>query len=115
MSAKQLRLGREVLDHQLADSEGVLCGKVDDLEFGEDQGQLTVATLLSGPGAATRRLPVWLRATLGRLSSNRVTRVEWAEIEVVGAVIRLRHGAAALGLGVADRRAGRWLRRLPRS
>jgi hypothetical protein len=115
MSAQHPRLAREVLDHQLADSEGVLCGKVDDLELADEDGTLNVVALLSGVGARRRRLPGWLLPLIGGARSSAVTRVDWADVDVLGAVIRLRRPAAPLGLGVKDRKAGRRLSRLPGS
>jgi hypothetical protein len=115
MSAQHPRLGREVLDHQLADSDGVLCGKVDDVELVEEDGRLRVAALLSGTGARRHRLPAWLLPLIGGARSDAMTRVGWAEVDVLSAVIRLRRRGATLGLGVADRKAGHRLRRLPGS
>jgi sporulation protein YlmC with PRC-barrel domain len=115
VSAQHLRLAHEILDHQLVDSDGVLCGKVDDIEFVEEGGHLRVESLLTGPGAARRRLPRWARATVGRLHPAHVCKVPWNEVSVVGAVIRLGQPSEALGLGTADRRWGRRLERLPRS
>jgi len=115
MSAQHPRLGRELLDHQLADSDGVLCGKVDDVELVEEDGRLCVAALLSGTGARRHRLPAWLLPLIGGARSDALTRVAWEDVDVLGAVIRLRRPAAPLCLGVADRKAGRRLRRLPGS
>ncbi len=115
MSAQHPRLAREVLDHQLADSEGVLCGKVDDVELVEHNGSLAVAALLSGIGARRRRLPAWLLAIIGGSKRSLITRIGWDDVDVLDAVIRLRRPGTALGLGVKDRNAGRRLSRLPRS
>lgn len=60
--------GLELLDRQLIDRDGRLCGKVDDLELSEPDGQghIYVAALLSGPGALLSRMGYtrlggWLR------------------------------------------------------
>jgi sporulation protein YlmC with PRC-barrel domain len=115
MSAARPRLGRELLDHQIADAHGVLCGKVDDLRLVDEGDRLTVEAILCGPPALRRRLPRWLRATLGRALHGREVTVEWAAVERIGSVIALRADASAVGLGAADRRATRWVKRVPRS
>jgi hypothetical protein len=70
-----LYAGLQLLDRQLVDREGRLCGKVDDLELidaGADGAErIYVAAVLSGPGALLqrtghRRLGAWLR----RLASD---------------------------------------------
>ena len=68
MAGRVLHAGLQVLDRQLVDRTGRLCGKVDDLELTEpdEQGRLYVAAVLSGPGALLARtghvrLGTWLR------------------------------------------------------
>lgn len=63
-----LHAGLQLLDRQLVDREGVLCGKVDDLELehSEDGRRLYVSAIVTGPGAlltrwGRRRLGGWLR------------------------------------------------------
>jgi len=47
----------DLLDHQLRDRSGRLCGKVDDLELTRDEtGTIYVTAVLSGPGTLWRRL-----------------------------------------------------------
>jgi len=47
----------DLLDHQLRDRAGRLCGKVDDLELSRDEtGTIYVTAVLSGPGTLWRRL-----------------------------------------------------------
>ena len=67
-TGRVLHAGLQVLDRQLVDRSGRLCGKVDDLELTEpdEQGRLYVAAILSGPGALLARtgharLGGWLR------------------------------------------------------
>jgi len=68
MAGRVLYAGLQLLDRQLVDRAGRLCGKVDDLELSEPDadGNRHVAALLSGPGALLgrtghRRLGDWLR------------------------------------------------------
>jgi sporulation protein YlmC with PRC-barrel domain len=83
--------GLELLDRQLVDKDGVLCGKVDDLELDEGPaGTLYVSAIVCGPGALLRRagrgrLGDWLqrfteasfpwRADPGRVPFDQVTEV----------------------------------------
>ena len=59
--------GLQLLDRQLVDREGVLCGKVDDVEIEvDDDGRAYVTAILCGPGAllsrtGRTRLGGWLR------------------------------------------------------
>jgi sporulation protein YlmC with PRC-barrel domain len=68
MAGRVLYAGLHLLDRQLVDRTGRLCGKVDDLELGapDVDGNRHVAAVLSGPGALLgrtghRRLGDWLR------------------------------------------------------
>ena len=56
--ARRLWAGLQLLDRQLRDRNGMLCGKVDDLELArdEDTGALTVRAILSGPGRLASRM-----------------------------------------------------------
>jgi sporulation protein YlmC with PRC-barrel domain len=99
----EIDLGLGLLDHQLVDSEGIRCGKVDDLELeGVQEGRPCVSAILVGPRALAHR------GLLGRLWSalwsGRVVRVPWDEVEDVGAGVFLRKPAAELRLGTGDRR-----------
>jgi hypothetical protein len=109
MTEVDLALG--ILDHQLLDSEGRRCGKVDDLELaGVRDGKPVVATILTGRGA-------WQgRGWLGRLLARGETRrIPWGEVEEVRSGVRLRRTAGELGLGRGDDRAARWIERIPGS
>ena len=56
-AARRLWAGLHLLDKQLLDREGVMCGNVDDLELEEtEDGRLLVTGLRSGAGALARRL-----------------------------------------------------------
>jgi sporulation protein YlmC with PRC-barrel domain len=114
-SPEEVDLGLGILDHQLVDSEGRRCGKVDDLELGGvgSDEQPRVVAILVGP-------PVWTgRGMLGRvaaaLSRGRMVRVPWDEVEKVDSAIRLRKTAKDLRLARADDRLRPLIERLPGS
>lgn len=115
MSTRRLDLLREVLDHEVIDVAGTSCGMVDDIELGASEAGPTVEALLVGPGAWTPRLPALLAAACERLFGRAVVRVPWSEVIEIDETIRLASTAAALGLGRLDRKAGRWLARVPKS
>jgi hypothetical protein len=109
-------LYRQVLDHAVLDADDWLCGVVDDLEVeGDVGGSLRVTALLVGPGAWVPRLPALLKALLPKLVGTRCVRVPWSEVCVVGEHIRLQSRAAELGLGIADRKLGVRLGKIPGS
>jgi hypothetical protein len=73
-AGRSLFAGRDLLDHQIVDSDGFLAGKVDDLELDEPAepgGLPVVAAILTGPGALAgqfgRRLGPWLASLHVRL------------------------------------------------
>jgi sporulation protein YlmC with PRC-barrel domain len=109
MSEIDLALG--ILDHQLVDSNGHHCGKVDDLELeGVRDGKPRVAAILTGA-------PAWRgRGLLGRfaakLANGRTVRIPWEEVAAVHADVELRRPAAELRLGREDR-ARRLVERIP--
>ncbi len=111
----EIDLALGVLDHQLVDRDGRRCGKVDDLELaGVESGNARVTAILVGPAA-------WRgRGRLGRLlaaaaRSREPARVAWREVARVDSAVHLRSSAEELGLGAGDRRAERWLQRVPAS
>jgi hypothetical protein len=55
---REIDAGRELLDHQLVDVDGLLFAKVDDVEFTvPDDGELPeITALLNGPGALANRI-----------------------------------------------------------
>jgi sporulation protein YlmC with PRC-barrel domain len=109
-----LDLGLGILDHQLVDSEGRRCGKVDDLELASvREGSPRVVAILTGP-------PVWRgRGRLGRLASllarGRTVRVPWEEVEKIDSAVHLKKTARELRLGRGDDRARRWVEWVPGS
>jgi sporulation protein YlmC with PRC-barrel domain len=108
----QIDLGLGILDHQLVDSEGRRCGKVDDLELvGVREGKPRVAAILTGPSAWRGR--GLLGRLAARLAGGRTVRIPWEEVADVEAGIRLRRTARELGLGRGDDRARNLVERIP--
>jgi sporulation protein YlmC with PRC-barrel domain len=108
----EIDLGLGILDHQLVDSEGRHCGKVDDLELeGVREGRPRVAAILTGPPAWRRR------GLLGRLAATlahgRLVRIPWEEVAEVGADVVLRRTAGGLRLARGEDRARRIVERVP--
>jgi hypothetical protein len=104
----------ELRDLEIFDSEELLCGIADDVEFeGAPGGPLVVKALLVGPGAYQRRLPGFLLAIIWRLTGKDFVRVPWSAVEHVTSRITLNEKAEKLGLGRTDQRVRRWLPPIP--
>lgn len=92
MAGRRLYLGLHLLDRQLVDREGLLAGKVDDLELEPgDDGRLSVTAILAGPGVLAqrmgrRRLGPWLQQALARLVDDHraIQRIPLARVTNIG-------------------------------
>jgi sporulation protein YlmC with PRC-barrel domain len=110
MSEIDLAFG--VLDHQVVDSDGRRCGKVDDLAIEGGPGEeAVVSAILVGSGAWKGR--GWLGRLAARLASDAYVRVPWEAVSDVKSAVELKKSARELGLGRGDDRARRWIERLP--
>lgn len=108
----RMDLAADVRDLQIVDVDGEACGIVDDLAFeGKPGEKARLAAILVGPGTYRGRLPRWLAWLAGRIAGTKVVRVPWEEVERIDSVISLKSKAGALGLGWAERRAERLLKR----
>jgi len=109
--AVEVDIALGILDHQLVDSEGGNCGKVDDLEVqGLDRGSPEVTEIIVG-GNAWRS-----RGLLGRLAarlSGNAVHLPWSEVESVSSVVKLKRPAAELRLGRGDVRWERLVGKAP--
>jgi sporulation protein YlmC with PRC-barrel domain len=104
MAANELDLAYRLLDLDLVDSEGIRCGKVDDLEFDGSPGEATyVAAIVAGPAVLPVRFPRRFRAFAARVFKGGQTRVPWGVVEDFDATVELGDTAAELGLGQGDR------------
>ena len=73
-AGRVIHAGLGLLDRQLVDRTGRLCGKVDDIELSEpdERGNIYVEAIVCGPGALLtrtghRRLGRWLRGMTTRV------------------------------------------------
>jgi hypothetical protein len=97
MSGRELYAALHLLDRQLIDRDGRLCGNVDDVELTETpEGQCYVSALVSGPGALwyrldRRRVGTWVRghvaATFGATPDP--DRIPMQNVSDIGAAVRL--------------------------
>jgi sporulation protein YlmC with PRC-barrel domain len=113
MTRAEVDIALGILDHQLVDSDGSNCGKVDDLELaGLDTGSPEVVEILVG-GNAWRS-----RGLLGRLAARlagNAVHVPWAEVESVSEVVELERPASELRLGRGDVRWSKLVSKVPGS
>ena len=93
MARRVLHAGLQLLDRQLVDRNGHLCGKVDDLELSEPDGDgnIHVVAILCGPGALAlrlggNRLGGWLRRMLEVCSdgAGRTGRIPFQRVADIG-------------------------------
>jgi sporulation protein YlmC with PRC-barrel domain len=114
MRTQEIDLGLGILDHQLLDSEGRRCGKVDDLEIEGIRGdEPYVSEILVGVAAWRPRGPL---ARLGSLfAPRRAVHVPWSDVDDVASAVQLRRTARELRLGRGDDRARRVIERIPGS
>jgi hypothetical protein len=113
-TGQSIKVFAELRDLEIFDSEGLLCGIADDVEFeGAPGAPLRVTAILVGPGAYEGRLPGWAAAACRRIAGRRVTRAPWSAVEHVTSHITLNRTAQAVGLNAVERRLRPWLARLP--
>lgn len=124
MAKKQVyRLGLDLLDRELLDSDGKRCGKVDDLELAVAEGAPPVITaILSGPGALGDRLWGWpgrvARVMWRRVSPNPAGRRGKVPMDAVSDIdfdIHLNLSVDEAGLYDRERWAAHLIRRIPGS
>jgi hypothetical protein len=89
----------DLLDRQVVDSDGLHCGRVDDVELtGGPGGKLVVAGILVGTEPFLRRLPDWIAAALSVPLGASVRHVRWRDVERTGPMVHLRRTARSLRL-----------------
>jgi sporulation protein YlmC with PRC-barrel domain len=112
---EKIDLGLNVLDHQLLDSEGRRCGKVDDIALEGAPGEdLEVVAILSGPGVWRGRAGLIGRVAAWLGGGGRV-RIPWDEVAEVDSHVKLRKRAEELGLGRGDDRLRPYIEKIPGS
>jgi sporulation protein YlmC with PRC-barrel domain len=105
-----------LLDDDLIDSEGMRCGRVDDIEIdGEPGGNARIAAILTGSGVWPARLPRALRGAGSRIFGGRVRRIPWEEVQDIGETVKLKQPGSKFGIGEADVWPRRVLKKVPGS
>jgi sporulation protein YlmC with PRC-barrel domain len=108
-------LGLNLLDHQLLDSEGRRCGKVDDIALEGAPGEgLEVVAILSGPGVWRGRAGLIGRVAAWLGGGGRV-RIPWDDVDEVESHVKLHKRAQELGLGRGDDRLRPYIEKIPGS
>ena len=110
MTARELDAGRELLDHQLIDRDGLLCGNVDDLELEvPEDGELPVVTaVLNGPGVLSNRIGGRAAEALGELhrrlhpSLDGPARIPWRDVRAIDSAVHLSVARAELEGGAFE-------------
>jgi hypothetical protein len=96
---EQLDLAYRLLDLDLVDSEGIRCGKVDDLVLTGEPGEPTyVAAIRTGYGALPARFPRRLRSLARRLLGDNATDIPSRAVEDFDARVELNAPMRELGL-----------------
>ena len=101
---RELDAGRELLDHQLIDREGLFCGNVDDLELElPEDGDLPIVTaVLNGPGVLSNRIGGRLATALGELNRrlhptlDGPARIPWRDVREIDSAVHLSVARAEL-------------------
>jgi len=93
---KQYDAALHLLDRQLLDPDGELVGKVDDLELSEQDGDLVVSAILTGPAALgprfRGRLGQWVVAIWHRLRPDEhptVGRIDFSDVERISSAVHV--------------------------
>jgi hypothetical protein len=96
--ARSIQLQLQLVDHQMVDRDGWLCGNIDDLELEipDDGSTPYVSAILSGPAALAPRLQGRLGGWVSRLhrrlhpaTDPGPIRIPWSRVADVGSHVRL--------------------------
>ena len=101
-----------LLDRQLIDKNDVRCGRVDDVRLESEGDTWTVKSLIVGSSPWPGRLPGPIGA-LFRPFCRGQTEVPFELVEDIIPDIKLSINRSDLGLGRADEKLGKLMRRLP--
>jgi hypothetical protein len=113
MKAKFVDLAQNILDHEVVDANNIPCGQVDDLELeGDPGGDLRLVAILVVSRPAIDRLPRTFALLLRRVFATRTVKIPWKEVLVLSSKVKLNSTAEDLGLGIGDRKVGRWIARI---
>src|SRR5205814_10389002 len=94
LSAVEIDIALQVLDHQLLDKNGRRCGNVDDLAIEGGAGEVPeVVAILAGPGYWPQRAGLVGRLA-GWIGGGRRVRVDWSDVAKVDSAGELKRAAA---------------------
>ena len=118
-----IELGFDLLDRQITDRDGLMSGKVDDVELTVPrQGDPPVVTaLLAGPGVLAHRSHTafgrWIESFRLRLNAidPSPARISFGVVRRVGAAIEITVSRDELDVMSSERWAGRIVTRIPGS
>ena len=110
-AGRTIDAGLRLLDRQVVDVDGMLAGKVDDLELTMPaEGAPYVTAILAGPGSLSRRIGGRLGAKIEALhrrlhpnESPGPASVSWGVVHEVGSSIRLSVGKGSLTVDIVER------------
>ena len=104
-----------MLDRQLLDKNGRRCGNVDDLAIEGGAGEEPeVVAILVGPGYWPQRAGL-IGKLAGWIGGGGRVRVDWSDVQKIGAAVELKREATELGLGRGDDRLRPYLDKIPGS
>ena len=107
-----LKLVSQLIDLPIVDKDDRWSGIVDDVEFEGAAGkELRLKALLVGPGAYKGRMPAWMFWIVRQIAGERVARIPFVEIAEIGAVVKLKSAAEALGLHQTEDKVRGWIPR----
>jgi sporulation protein YlmC with PRC-barrel domain len=110
--ADPIKLVSQLLDLPIVDKDDRWSGIVDDVELSGGAGKATrIEALLVGPGAYKGRMPAWMFWLVRKVAGERMARVPFGEIAEIGAVVKLKSGAEALGLHRTEDKVRAWIPR----
>ncbi|MER7168060.1 hypothetical protein ABT336_18580 [Micromonospora sp. NPDC000207] len=97
MTTVRMQLGQHLLDRQIVDADGLLVGKIDDIEFAvADDGTVFVDALLTGTGVLGQRIGGVVGRLLIRVADRlrdrqpSAVRIRYPLVERVDSAVRLR-------------------------
>jgi sporulation protein YlmC with PRC-barrel domain len=110
--ADPIKLVGQLLDLPIVDKDDRWSGIVDDIELSGAAGKATrIEALLVGPGAYKGRMPTWMFWLVRKVAGERMARVPFGEVAEIGAVVKLKSAAEALGLHRTEDKVRAWIPR----
>lgn len=107
-----VKLVSQLLDLPIIDKDERWCGIVDDIELEGSAGKaMRFKAVLVGPGAYEGRMPGWLFWITRKIAGDRIVRVPADQIIEIGAAVKLKSRAEALGLHVVEDKVRAWIPR----